>query len=251
MSQQKYLNLGCGRIILPAERPAHHALVNPAIYQYPLWHNVDRNGEPGVDECFDLFTYPWPLESDAYDGALLSHLAEHIPHEIRIDPGNLPIGRAEHAATMESEVRIRLDMSTLSTRAAHMHRLAELQDGWYAFFAELYRVLTPGAIVHILSPYGWSQGGITDPTHTRLLTEHTFSHSMQPDPNSPFKYATGGINFEMVGVNFGVYPMFTHLLPTERDNPQEVARKQALFQEELMTRINVVNDLYVQLRVVK
>jgi hypothetical protein len=232
MSQKPYLNLGCGRIILPAERPAHHALVNPAIYQYPLWHNVDRNGEPGVDECVDVFKYPFPFADNSFDGALLSHLAEHIPHEIRI---------SDHPFVL----------STVNGWQDRISELQHLQDGWYAFFAELYRVLTPGAIVHILSPYGWSQGGITDPTHTRLLTEHTFTHSMQPDPNSPFKYATGGINFEMVGVNFGVYPMFTHLLPTERDNPQEVARKQALFQEEMMTKINVINDLYVQLRVVK
>src|SRR5688572_6772440 len=72
--QRPMLNLGCGRIILPAPRPAHHALIDAAIYDYPYWHNVDRNQQPGVNQVLDLFQYPWPLESDAYDGALLSHI---------------------------------------------------------------------------------------------------------------------------------------------------------------------------------
>lgn len=207
MEQKPYLNLGAGRIILPGPRPAHHGLIDEAIYDYPLWVNADRNPEPGIDTVVDLFRYPWPWADNSFDGALLTHLVEHIPHEIKSDDP----------------------------------RLLAMQDGWYAFFAELYRVLTPGAIAHILSPYGWSQGAITDPTHTRLITEQTFTHSMAPDPNSPFKYETGGLHLEMVEpARFNITQMYQHLIgQTER------------LQFALMTQINVAYELAVKLRAVK
>lgn len=222
MSQLKYLNLGCGRVILPAPRPQHYGLIDD-ITQYALWHNVDRNPEPGVDETLDIFRYPWPWPDNSFDGALLAHIAEHIPHEIKLTDA------VEHRERGDFLLRT-------SPRAKEVE---QLQDGWYAFFAELHRALTPDAIIHVLSPYGWSQGGITDPTHTRLLTEQTFTHSMQPDPNSPFKYATGGLNLEMVEpARFtltGLVQVETH----------------AEFAYALQTKLNVVYELYVKLRVVK
>lgn len=234
-NQRPYLNLGAGRIILPAPRPAHHALVDEAIYAYPYWHNVDRNAEPGVDECVDLFTYPWPLESDSYDGALLSHIAEHIPHEIRIDPENMLIGH------MVSPTTISISPYGLELEAQRIERLARMQDGWYAFFAELYRVLTPGAIVHVLSPYAFSTGAVSDPSHTRYLTEHSLTHSMHPDPNSPFKYETGGLHFRQVEpARFSIHPHFAHLV----DDPGELQRA-------LETRVNVAMEFYMKLEAVK
>lgn len=211
MTQKAYLNLGCGNIHLPGERPAHHGLVDAAIYDYPLWWNVDRNAGAGVDFVTDLFRYPWPMDSNGFDGAVLTHLAEHIPHGIRHD--ETPRGLA----------------------------LGELQDGWFAFWAELWRVLTPGAMVHVLSPYGWSDGAITDPTHTRMLTPHSFLHSMTPNPDAPFAYATDGIHFEMVGAPvYAVHPDYVDL----SDNP-------TLFGDLLRSRINVVHEFYVRLRCVK
>jgi SAM-dependent methyltransferase len=216
-TQKPYVNIGAGRIILPGPKPQHHALIDDAIYQYPYWVNVDRNGEPGIDRVVDVFRYPWPFEDNSFDGALLTHLVEHIPHDIRAVK-NMP-----------------------SSEAVRFDKIAQAQDGWYAFWSELYRVLTPGAVVHVLSPYGWSQGAITDPTHTRLITEHTFTHSMQPDPNSPFKYETGGIHFEMVEpARFGISPMFQHLV-----------ERTELLQDALMTRINVAFELAVKLQAVK
>jgi len=201
MAQQPYINLGCGRVILPAPAPGHYSLIAPGVTDYALWVNADRNMQPGVDRVVDLFSYPWPFEDNSFDGALLAHIAEHIPHQP--DYGK--------------------------------------QDGWYAFFAELWRVLTPGAVAHILSPYGWSQGAITDPTHTRLITEQTFTHSMAPDPHSPFEYATGGLHFEQVEpARFRITEMFTHLL----DDPVELTRA-------LQTRINVAYEIYVKLRAIK
>lgn len=230
MTQRPYLNAGCGRIILPAERPAHHALVDDSYYSYPLHVNIDRNDAPGVDYVFDLFTYPWPLADNSFDGALLSHLVEHIPHEIRMS-------LAEQHLTGGTSDRYEL--------------LSNLQDGWFAFFAELYRVLTPGAIAHILAPYATSSGFLGDPTRTRPITEDTFQHSMQPDPDAPFAYATGGIHFKLVNVKFALMPRYQPFAPTEADDPVTAQQKSEMLDQLLHTHWNVVNDLYVKLECIK
>lgn len=229
MSQKPYLNLGCGRVILPAEAPAHHGLVNQAIYDYPLWVNTDRNAQPGVDEVVDLFVYPWPWADNSFDGALLAHLVEHIPHSINL---------AGEAGLSGIQIMRRAD-------------LACAQDGWYAFFAELHRVLTPGARAHILAPYGWSQGAITDPTHTRLITEHTFTHSMRPDPGAPFAYSTLDLHFEPVSTAFRITELFAHLLPGDGDDSATQARKQVQLQQALQTSLNVAYEVYTVLEAVK
>lgn len=240
-----YLNLGCGRIHLPGERPMHHQFVPLDIYTEHEWVNIDRSPNVGADKVFDLFTYPWPLESDAYDGALLSHLVEHISHEIKLAPFEYADGLpATHAPYKDVDLILEMGQRRV--------QLECLQDGWYAFFAELYRVLKHGAIAHILSPYAWSQGAITDPTHTRFITEHTFTHQLsKADQNSAFQYVMD-CNFEVVeNPRFHVTEMFGHLVSQPDDNEETAQRKRALFQETLMTRLNVVYDIYVQLKAVK
>ena len=234
MTQKPYLNLGCGRVILPAPKPAHHALVPDAIYDYPYWHNVDRNQADGVDECVDLFTYPWPLESDSYDGALLSHLCEHIPHEIRVHELITPASDDPYWA------RYRVLTADATPEARRRKQFSQMQDGWFAFFAELYRVLTPGAMVYILSPYAWSYGAINDPSHTRLLTPDSFNHSMRPDPDAPFAYETGGLHFEMRDVRMGISPDYIPMA----GNPD-------MMQRLLNTQLNVASEFYVRLECIK
>lgn len=160
-----YLNLGCGKIHLPALRPAHHVLVDSTIYDYPYWLNIDHSTNVGADMNFDLFTYPWPLPSDSYDGALLAHIVEHIPHPIRAFDYNV----------------------SLPNRA---DELRQLPDGFYAFFSELHRVLRHGAVAHVLCPYGLSVGAMQDPTHTRFIVANTFSY-LYADPNAPFDKSYG------------------------------------------------------------
>lgn len=224
--QKPMLNLGCGRVILPAEKPAHYGLLPDGLTDYALWLNVDRNAAPGVDKVMDAFAYPWDFEDNSFDGALLSHLVEHIPHEIRTPSALLDSGIYE--------------------------RFHAMQDGWFAFFSELYRVLTPGAIVHILCPYGWSAGAAGDPTHTRYVTEVTFNHSMEPNPDAPFAYATGGLHFRMAAPpQFGISPLFQHLVPQAGDTEHIAQHKTVELQRAVMTQMNVVNDLYVRLECVK
>jgi hypothetical protein len=224
--RKPYLNLGCGTTHFPGERPPGHEFITESVYAYPNWLNVDKVEGVGADKVFDLFAYPWPLESNSFDGAVLGHIAEHIPHEIKIQH----LGHNELHRSNDKPPYV----------ISRSEELSQLQDGWYAFFSELYRVLTPGAIVHIISPYAWSQGAVTDPTHTRLLTEHTFSHGLAPDQyTGTFKYNID-CNFAIDGHQLRYSPWAQPFM----NDPDMLATA-------IMTRINMVYDFYVKLRAVK
>jgi hypothetical protein len=158
------INLGCGTIIMPCPRPRHHYLIPEWLYTDPdiEWDNADRNEYPGVNKVLDLFDYPWhALESEAYDYAIASHIVEHIPHHIVWEGKFIP-------------------------------RHEEYQDGWYAWFGELRRIMKPGGQAWILCPYGFSNGGISDPTHTRYITLATWGYFNEPGENTPFAYRQHG-----------------------------------------------------------
>lgn len=167
------LNLGCGRVLLPCAKPKHHWLVDDNIYRYPHWLNVDRSDNVGADEVTDLFKYPWPWADNAFCGALLSHIVEHIPHRIE----------------------------TLIFKTDRTNELESLPDGFYAFFAELWRVLEPDTVVHILAPSPWSFGFYADPSHTRPIVPMSFDY-LRPDPDAPFAKDFGS-RFEMIGTSYG------------------------------------------------
>ena len=234
-SSKPYLNLGCGRTHLPGERPAGHELVDASVYAYPEWVNVDKVEGVGADKVFDLFTYPWPLEDNSFDGAVLGHIIEHIPHEIKL---------ADLSFDAEQGKQVREFISSGKVVSTDLEKrtkeLSHLQDGFYAFFAELYRVLTPGAIAHIISPFAWSEGAITDPTHTRMITVQTFTHGLSPAQyTGTFKYNID-CNFEMVGHMY----RYTEFAKPYMDDP-------AMLNQAIFTRINMIYDLYAQLKVVK
>lgn len=224
------LNLGCGRVILPGNKPSHHMLVDDAVYDYPEWVNVDKNPTPGVDKCMDLFCYPWDLEDNAYSGALISHVCEHIPHEIRVK--QTMVNKEPNAIYSKFEY---VDYSYL----------AQMQDGWFAFFSELWRVLEDGAMVHIIAPYGKSDDAISDPTHTRMLNEFHFRHSMQPNPDAPFEY-----NHKL---HFNVLPDDHYrLTPFYAKPPYLVDGKTTeAFEWAKVTQWNVIQDFYVRMVAIK
>jgi len=178
------VNLGCGTVCLPCERPHHHLALPENLYTAPdiKWDNVDRNAVPGVSHALDLFTYPWALPSNTYDVAICSHIVEHIPHHIiwngaqwgDYDPSSLS------PAAREMVLRF----------GQIIPRHPKYQDGWFAWFSELYRIMKPGGKAFVLVPYAWSNGGISDPTHTRYITWATMNYFTNATDEDPaFRYA--------------------------------------------------------------
>lgn len=95
---------------------------------------VDVASGEHVDVVHDLLTFPWPFEESSVSHAYASHFLEHIPHQIG--------GTA--------------------------------QDGFFAFFDELWRVMEPEGEAHFVVPYGIGNRGMQDPTHTRYIVPDTF-----------------------------------------------------------------------------
>lgn len=258
MTTKRGINLGCGRVIMPCERPEHHKLLPEFLYTDPdiQWDNADWNAGDGVNMVFDLFDYPWRvlsdaasvaiggpseymLPSDTYDYAIVSHLVEHIPHHI-VENGKF------------------------------VHRHPLYQDGWFYWFSELNRILKPGGKAYILCPYAWSNSGMSDPTHTRYITLATLNYLI-PNEGSPFVYRQAGrwkpidyqADFAWTPHELGVRiiretmdllghtnRMFTHGLVTSADwsttisdDPKSLAMFYSLIWDTAQTNLNTITDI--------
>lgn len=197
MPQRKMLNLGCGRVILPAPKPAHHGLIPDGVHDYALYDNVDLRPSEGVDIVANLFSYPWVWAKDnSYDGAIATHLVEHIAH-----------------GTVE-------------------------KDGFFLFFEQLHRVLTPDAYAHILVPYAFSTGAVQDPDHKRYLTPESFTY-LVPNPDAAFVLPDGG-TWAIEDVRYGL----TELAAAYQHD-------EAMLQRAIRTQWNIAYEFYVRLRAVK
>lgn len=195
--QRKYLNLGAGKVILPAPKPAHHGLIPDGIHEYALWDNVDVIDNDGINIVADLFKYPWTWAADnSYDSAIATHLVEHIDHG------------------------------------------TEDTNGFFLFFDQLHRVLTPDAIAHILVPYAFSTGAVQDPDHKRYLTPETFTY-LVPNPNAPFVLPGKGA-WAIEGIQYGL----TEYANAYRHDP-------TLLERAIKTQWNIAHEFYVKLRVLK
>lgn len=220
------LNLGCGKVIFPwtAEKEAtrHPLLGLPASAYEPDWRNVDALSMPGVDDIVDLFAYPWPWDDNSVDEIWASHLIEHIPHHPKF---SFRVGVPLKAERIDFE-RSRWDcLKTL--------------DGFYAFFAEVWRVLKPGAIIGIAAPYAKCDGALFDPQHTRFIHESTFHYLGNGGNNSPTYDYKIPCSFEAVANPvYRINPPFDQLKPAELD-------------WALSTAWNVAAEIRVDLRAVK
>jgi len=170
------LNLGCGRVILPNDEG---------------WLNIDSQPLDGVDQVVNLFEFPWPIAENSADYIIASHLIEHIPHQVRIRGTWVEEGYDHHLGT-----------AWMQMYDTGPHPL----DGFFAFFAEAWRVLKPNGVITCIAPYGATDMAFQDPTHTRYIVPETFTYLM-PSVDSPYDY---GLPFRYeFARNLRVFPVMT------------------------------------------
>lgn len=150
----------------------------------------------------DLFKTPWPFEDNSVAAAYSSHFVEHIPHYI---PGTDP-----------------------------------KVDGWWQFFAELYRVMEPDGIVEVVHPFSRSDRAFWDPTHTRYIHFQTWFY-LQRNQRELF-----GVNHYAPDIDFEVLTVQTIHEPAllEGKAPQAMEYARQFYW-------NVTDDLFVVMRAKK
>lgn len=237
------LNLGCGRVIFPLDRDnipyGNNLKPLPDTCFEPEWVNVDRVPLEGVNETLDLFRFPWirssnglPFAENSVSEIWAAHLIEHIPHKV-----------------FSHNAETRRDFGWLNSMYSNpvidnSARLCNTLDGFFVFFAECWRVLEPGGLIHIRAPLGTSVGGITDPTHRRFLTPGTFGYLLGQDDadKAPFDYA--------LPFRFAMNENVTYRFREPYHNTLKHYTEEGL--GELMTQYNnVVDEFRLVLRAVK
>lgn len=161
------LNLGAGKKPLP---------------KADGWINVDKFDYLTTEEFeykkMDLFRYPWDIPDNSVDEVFCSHIIEHIPHEPKFSLQGTPVAKRENATTGD-----------LIEEGWVWNRWLELSslDGFFAFFAEMWRVCQPDAVINIVCPFGYTRGAFQDPTHTRYIVPATFFY-LQSQENENWDY---------------------------------------------------------------
>ena len=181
----------------------------------------------------DLFRFPWDFKDNSVEQFYCSHIIEHIPHETYPAP----------APTQSSS----LDWNK------RWEELKGLGDGFFAFFAEVWRIAKPGAKVEIVCPYGLSYGALQDPTHTRYLVPPSFAYltteivhgeTVKGMPNTfnyhlPFLFKTTRTDIEILP-----HPAFM-----QAHSQDQYAQSQA--DALVVTQFNIGYNMHVDLEVIK
>ena len=162
------LNVGAGRVALPRSEG---------------WVNADIMPYASTDEAeyqqVDVFAVPWPWATSSVKQIMASHIIEHIPHETRLAESGYIIN-----APVCDHVWLRRVMK---------------MDGFFAFFAEAWRVLEPGGTIECIAPYGMSRGALQDPTHQRFIVETTINYLVEkPTAETTFDYGLP-FTYELTG----------------------------------------------------
>ena len=106
----------------------------------PGWVNIDISPEVNPDHILDLLTFPWSIEK--FEGTSINRT---IPNGV-------------------------VDEIYCS------HFLEHIGDEIIPFMDEAWRVLIPGGLFRIRSPYYTSIRAVQDPTHKRFISEAMFQY---------------------------------------------------------------------------
>lgn len=128
------------------------------------FESVDSAPLEGVDYRVDLFQPPWPFDDDSVEEIYCAQFVEHIPHYLPSYNG---------------------------------------VDGWWVFFAELYRVMQDGGLATFTHPYVTSRRAFQDPTHTRYITEATWGYlSRAYRTVNHVDHYGADVDFEVAGISY-------------------------------------------------
>jgi predicted SAM-dependent methyltransferase len=222
------LNLGAGTFPLPYERGnvphANYLEPLPEECYEPGWVNIDKFPHAGIEETINLFTFPWikstthlPFTTDSIDFIYASHFVEHIPHEVKV-ADHIPLGWKEYRNFVEN------------------------YDGFFVFFAEVWRILKPDGLIHVRCPYATTYDALCDPTHTRFITPGTFGYLTDVEEDAPFNYKNHS-RFQIIGNMGWRMPMEWH------DKAKNYTSEG--FQDLMRNNYNVVSEIRITLRAVK
>jgi cyclopropane fatty-acyl-phospholipid synthase-like methyltransferase len=113
-----------------------------------------------------------------------------------LDPSRVRMINLDRLADVDPDIRCelstdRIDLPDNSVDAVlamhvleHIGRQGEI-EGWFHFWAELYRVMKPNAFVRFECPHSNSVWAWADPTHVRAINEYVFLYLNQEAYASP------------------------------------------------------------------
>lgn len=197
------LNLGCGKKVREG------------------FVNVDKFEMPGVDKVMDLFRFPWSFADNTFDYVYASHLIEHIPHETKM---SWEVAEKCASHPMWSQWKILQDL-----------------DGFFAFFAEVWRISKNDALVECVCPFGYTHQSFQDPTHTRVIVPQTIAYlAGEANDNGNFDYH---LPFAFKGEDFSLSfnEEWRELQETQTD----------VFNQLLSHSWDIANEMRFTLRVIK
>ncbi len=114
------------------------------------------------------------------------------------------------------------DNSIYEMNCSHFveHIPIQLADGSYGlnkFMEEVYRCLMPGGTILITAPYYTSMGAWQDPTHTRGITDVTFSYYDKTlTKQFHLDHYTGKCDFELITRTYKLFPEWETRAPEVR-----------------------------------
>ena len=182
--------------------------------------NTPREGFSGVDlyadkaERVDLMRFPWPWADSSVDEAHCSHFVEHLPMVYVTETG---------------------DYSPMPAPGA--------VDLFMRFFAEVWRVLKPGAQIYVVTPSLRSSRAFQDPSHRRFLAGESYLYL-----SADWRKMNGLDHYVIPGhgCNFGV-----EVFPTIAPNMGLEARSAEVQGYKVQHEWNTTSDFHARLKAIK